>query len=274
VACTGSEFCRYAIVETKERAVKWARFLDEQLAGEQVGAVPVPGGRSGPKEDAGVIRMHFSGCSASCAQPQIADIGFRGEVAHVGNHLAEAVDIGMGGSLGAEPGFIDWIEHARPVNDVPDALLRVVRRYQSERREDEPFYNWARRVPGDELRQTLAEDGTGIPGTPVTLVTDRVPATKRSPAGVRSKRAPADATKQKASAPPATKSKGSPAGADKTKSVSAATKSKGSPARAAKKPAVSAGAGAPTARRATKPARASATAGRATRAGTGDKERR
>ncbi|HEY7917794.1 MAG TPA: hypothetical protein VIC86_12535 [Acidimicrobiales bacterium] len=163
VACTGSEFCRYAIVETKERAVKWARFLDEQLAGEPVGALPTPGGRSGPREDAGVIRMHFSGCSASCAQPQIADIGFRGEVAHVGDHLAEAVDIGMGGSLGTGASFIDWIEHARPVNDVPDALLRVVRRYQSERREGEPFYNWARRVPNDDLRHTLAEEGTGTP---------------------------------------------------------------------------------------------------------------
>ena len=151
------EFCRYAIVETKERAVKWARFLDEQLAGEPVGRRPVPGAPFRPSEDAGVIRMHFSGCSASCAQPQIADIGFRGEVAHVGNHLAEAVDIGMGGSLGADAGFIDWIEHARPVNDVPDALLRVVRRYQSERRDDEPFYNWARRVPNDDLRPTLAE---------------------------------------------------------------------------------------------------------------------
>jgi ferredoxin-nitrite reductase len=166
VACTGSEFCRYAIVETKERAVKWARFLDEQLAGEPVGALPTPGGRSGPREDAGVIRMHFSGCSASCAQPQIADIGFRGEVAHVDDHLAEAVDIGMGGSLGTGASFIDWIEHARPVNDVPDALLRVVRRYQSERREGEPFYNWARRVPNDDLRHTLAAEGTG---TPVTL---------------------------------------------------------------------------------------------------------
>jgi ferredoxin-nitrite reductase len=168
VACTGSEFCRYAIVETKERAVKWARFLDEQLAGEPVGAAPLPGGRSGPREDTGVIRMHFSGCSASCAQPQIADIGFRGEVAHVGNHLSEAVDIGMGGSLGAGSAFIDWVEHARPVNDVPDALLRVVRRYQSERRPDEPFYNWARRTPNDDLRRTLGEEGTG---TPVTLTT-------------------------------------------------------------------------------------------------------
>jgi ferredoxin-nitrite reductase len=161
VACTGSEFCRYAIVETKERAVKWARFLDEQLAGEPVGAPPQPG----PREDAGIVRMHFSGCSASCAQPQIADIGFRGEVAHVGNHLSEAVDIGMGGSLGSDSGFIDWIEHARPVNDVPDALLRVLRRYQAERREGEPFYNWARRTPDDDLRQTLAAEGTGVPVT-------------------------------------------------------------------------------------------------------------
>ena len=197
VACTGSEFCRYAIVETKERAVKWARFLDEQLAGEPVGAPPVPGVRSGPREDAGVIRMHFSGCSASCAQPQIDDIGFRGEVAHVGNHLAEAVDIGLGGSLGADAGFIDWVEHARPVNDVPDALLRVVRRYQSERREDEPFYNWARRVPNDDLRRTLSEEGTG---TPVTLVANRAPAaTKAATRGTTARRTPA------AKAPAATK---------------------------------------------------------------------
>ncbi len=143
VACTGSEFCRFAVVETKERAVRWARRLDEALAGE-------------PVADAGIIRMHFSGCSASCAQPQIADIGFRGETAHVGERIVEAVDIGMGGSLGTEAGFIDWIDNARPVDVVPEALLRVVRRYQAERRAGEPFYNWARRTHNDELRATLA----------------------------------------------------------------------------------------------------------------------
>src|SRR5581483_11059583 len=133
VACTGTEFCRFAVVETKERAVKWARSLDARLSAE--------GANGGGTRDAGVVRMHFSGCSASCAQPQIADIGFRGDIAHVGNHLAEAVDIGMGGALGTGAGFIDWIEHARPVNDVPEALLRVLRRYQDERRPDEPFFN-------------------------------------------------------------------------------------------------------------------------------------
>jgi len=168
VACTGSEFCRYAIVETKERAVKWARYLDAQLAGEPVGTPPVPGAPAPAGADVGIIRMHFSGCSASCAQPQIADIGLRGEVAHVGDHLSEAVDIGLGGSLGTDAGFLDWVEHARPVTEVPEALLRVVRRYQAERRQDEPFYNWARRVPNDELRCTLAEEGTG---TPVALST-------------------------------------------------------------------------------------------------------
>jgi ferredoxin-nitrite reductase len=164
VACTGSEFCRFAVVETKERAVTWARWLDSQLAPPDTDGAA--SGRRGQRDDAGVIRMHFSGCPASCAQPQIADIGFRGDTAHVGDHLVEAVDIGLGGSLGSDAAFIDWIEGARPVDEVPEALLRVVKRYQSERRDGEPFHNWARRIPNDELRQTLSgletELGAGV----------------------------------------------------------------------------------------------------------------
>src|SRR5580698_2535406 len=138
VACTGSEFCRFAVVETKERAVKWARTLDAQLSsGDEGGSA---------RDDAGVIRMHFSGCSASCAQPQIADIGFRGDIAHIDEHIEEAVDIGLGGSLGPDAAFIDW---------VPDALLRVVSRYREERRPGEPFHLWSRRTSAHELRSTL-----------------------------------------------------------------------------------------------------------------------
>jgi ferredoxin-nitrite reductase len=154
VACTGSEFCRFAVVETKERAVKWARTLDAQLT-----AAGSDGGGTG---DAGVIRMHFSGCSASCAQPQIADIGFRGDIAHVDQHIEEAVDIGLGGSLGPDAAFIDWVTGAMPVDKVPDALLRIVGRYQAERRNGEPFHHWARRTPQDELAATIA-------GTPAAV---------------------------------------------------------------------------------------------------------
>jgi ferredoxin-nitrite reductase len=140
VACTGNEFCRLAIVETKARALQWAREMDRRVQ----------------LNGAGVIRMHVSGCSASCAQPQIADIGFRGETAKTRDAIVEAVDIGLGGSLGRDAAFIDWIEGAKPVADVPDGLVNLFTRYDAERREDELFYEWARRVPNDALRQTLA----------------------------------------------------------------------------------------------------------------------
>jgi ferredoxin-nitrite reductase len=146
VACTGSEFCRFAVVETKERAVKWARTLDAELAS---------GDEHAGRQDAGIIRLHFSGCSASCAQPQIADIGFRGDIAHVDEHIEEAVDIGFGGSLGPDAAFIDWVAGAVPVDRVPAALLRVVSRYRDEHLGGEPFYLWARRTSPEELRSML-----------------------------------------------------------------------------------------------------------------------
>jgi ferredoxin-nitrite reductase len=106
--------------------------------------------------------MHFSGCSASCAQPQIADIGFRGDIAHVDEHIAEAVDIGVGGSLGPDAAFIDWITGAMPVDSVPDALLRLVGRYQRERRDGEPFHLWARRTPSRELADTISGPSAAV----------------------------------------------------------------------------------------------------------------
>ena len=145
VACTGSEFCRFAIVETKVQAVNWARTLDERFAE----AFPVEDATNEHNVDT-VVRMHFSGCSASCAQPQIADIGFRGETAHV-NEIVEAVDIGLGGSLGTDAAFIDWVAGAVPVDDVPDALVQVVGHYLAERHDQEPLHAWARRHSTEEL---------------------------------------------------------------------------------------------------------------------------
>jgi ferredoxin-nitrite reductase len=139
VACTGSEFCRYGIVETKIRAIEWAREMDRRVGD--------------PGQEA--VRMHFSGCSASCAQPQIGDIGFRGETAKKDGALVEGVDVGLGGSLGRDAAFIDWVEGAKPADEVPDALARIVERFKEERREGERFHEWARRQRNGELRQTL-----------------------------------------------------------------------------------------------------------------------
>jgi ferredoxin-nitrite reductase len=99
--------------------------------------------------------MHFSGCSASCAQPQIGDVGFRGETAKKDNSLVEGVDIGLGGSLGHDAAFIDWVEGAKPADEVPDALVAIFERFREERRDGERFHEWARRQPNEELRETL-----------------------------------------------------------------------------------------------------------------------
>jgi ferredoxin-nitrite reductase len=144
VTCTGSEFCRYAIVETKERAVRWAADLDSRLATAGVRDLPP-------------IRTHFSGCSASCAQPQIGDIGLRGDTAHVGDRIEEGVDIGLGGTLGPEASFIDWISGAVPVTAVPDALERVATSFASGRAAEESFASWVRRTSNDTLRSMIEE---------------------------------------------------------------------------------------------------------------------
>jgi ferredoxin-nitrite reductase len=162
-ACTGSEFCRFAVVETKARALQWARFLDDELGAEWADSNGGTGASGGSGDD-GIVRLHFSGCSASCAQPQIADIGFRGETAQLADRISEAVDIGLGGSLGTEAAFADWVEGAKPVDDVPAALVRVLRRYRVEREPDEPFHRWARRLANEDLRGTLSpigENGSG-----------------------------------------------------------------------------------------------------------------
>ncbi|MCL4422902.1 MAG: ferredoxin--nitrite reductase, partial [Actinobacteria bacterium] len=148
LACTGSEFCRFAIVETKARAAELARYLDNELAES-----PTSSQRSSPGAE--IIRLHFSGCSASCAQPQIADIGLRGETAHVGNSIVEAVDIGLGGSLGTDARFSDWVEGALPIHELKDALVRLVRRHRFEMSPGEQFHEWVRRTPVQELRKTI-----------------------------------------------------------------------------------------------------------------------
>jgi ferredoxin-nitrite reductase len=150
VGCTGSEFCNYGIIETKQRVRRWANELDERID---------------TPDDLNVIRMHMSGCSASCAQPQIADIGFRGETVKVenseettndeGDTIVEGMDFGLGGSLGVDNEFINWVETAVPANAVIPAIERLFEVYVKERAEGERFYEWNRRTDDDRLRDIM-----------------------------------------------------------------------------------------------------------------------
>lgn len=60
VSCTGAQFCNFAIIETKNRALEIARALDEMV------------------ELTRPVRIHWTGCPNSCGQPQVADIGLMG----------------------------------------------------------------------------------------------------------------------------------------------------------------------------------------------------
>ncbi|MFP8953321.1 nitrite/sulfite reductase [Natrialbaceae archaeon A-arb3/5] len=158
VGCTGNEFCNYAIIETKKRTKRWARQLDERI--------DVP-------DDIEAIRMHMSGCSASCAQPQIADIGFRGETVKVedenspnaeGDNIVEGMDFGLGGALGADNEFLDWIERAVPAHAVIPAIEQLFEAYSDERHDGEEFYAWCRRVDNDRLRTIMQGANAPVAG--------------------------------------------------------------------------------------------------------------
>ncbi|WP_135534974.1 nitrite/sulfite reductase [Halostella pelagica] len=145
VGCTGSEFCNYGIIETKNRVKRWARELDDRID---------------TPDNLDVVRMHMSGCSASCAQPQIADIGFRGETVQLdtdgdADEMVEGMDFGLGGSLGSDNEFLDWVENAVPADAVIPALESLFDAYAEEQTGDERFYQWCRRVDNDHLRQVM-----------------------------------------------------------------------------------------------------------------------
>ena len=145
VACTGNEFCRYAVTETKQQAVELARRLDAAIEGlgsdSALRATP--------------LRIHVSGCSASCAQPQIADVGLRGAVHKGETQLLEGYDLGLGGSLGPSAGFLQWVEGAVRVDDLDAAILRAAAAYERDREADETFASWARRHDVAELRDVV-----------------------------------------------------------------------------------------------------------------------
>jgi len=145
VACTGNEFCRFAVTETKQQALELARRLDARVS-ELAEDSPL---RTAP------LRIHVSGCSASCAQPQIADVGLRGAVHKGESALLEGYDLGIGGALGPEAGFINWVEGAVPVHELEDSIMRAAVAFDAGRAPGETFTAWSRRTNVLELRDIV-----------------------------------------------------------------------------------------------------------------------
>ena len=136
IACTGTEFCSLSIVETKNRQVRYARWLKQH--------VDLP-------DDVDEFHIHLSGCTASCAQPQIADVSLRGMKTRKNGEAVEALDVGLGGGLGDEPQFARWVTQRVPVDEVPGAIANLIESFAAERNEGESFRAFVDRHDDEEL---------------------------------------------------------------------------------------------------------------------------
>jgi len=108
VSCTGIDYCHFALVETKELALKTARHLEQVIP---------PGKR---------LTMHWSGCPAGCGNHAAADIGLLGKNARIDGQIVDAVDVFVGGKSGpnAKPGM--KILEDVPCDELPEVLERLI----------------------------------------------------------------------------------------------------------------------------------------------------
>jgi sulfite reductase (ferredoxin) len=140
MACTGIEYCKLAITETKANAKRLVAELEDRLP-----TFTQP------------LTIHVNGCPNSCARIQVADIGLKGVLVPDGmGGDAEGFQVHLGGRLGvpdAEAGFGRTVRGLRvSATDLTDYVERVVRRFDESRTGDETFAAWSVRVPEEELR--------------------------------------------------------------------------------------------------------------------------
>jgi sulfite reductase (ferredoxin) len=137
MACTGIEFCKLAIVETKERARRLVDELEQRL----------------PELDT-PITVNVNGCPNSCARIQVADIGLKGQlVVDADGNQVEGFQVHLGGGLGLDPRFGRKLRaHKVTSAELTDYIERVVCRYLGDRHDHEGFAEWSARVDEEALR--------------------------------------------------------------------------------------------------------------------------
>ncbi len=140
MACTGIEFCKLAIVETKARAGQVIAELERRLP-----------------DFTEPVTINVNGCPNSCARIQTADIGLKGSLVTAPDGTqTEGFQIHLGGSLGggdgSSSGFGRKIRGLKTTADeLPDYLERVLRRFQAGRGPDETFATWASRASEEDF---------------------------------------------------------------------------------------------------------------------------
>jgi ferredoxin-nitrite reductase len=108
VSCTGAQFCNFAIIETKHRALALVQELDQELDCPQT------------------VRIHWTGCPNSCGQPQVADIGLMGTKARKDGKAVDGVDLYMGGKVGKDAHLGECVQKGIPCDDLKPILHNLL----------------------------------------------------------------------------------------------------------------------------------------------------
>jgi sulfite reductase (ferredoxin) len=139
VACTGSEFCKLALTETKSFARWLSAELDDRLPGfsEQ-------------------IKLHITGCPNSCGQHWIADIGIEGKKIRAGGKMVDAYYFCVGGSVGHIASIARPVGYRCAATDVPDAIERLLLNFQENRDSNESLRTFLSRNSNEQIRTVLA----------------------------------------------------------------------------------------------------------------------
>lgn len=139
VACTGTEFCKLAIAETKG----FARWLVDEMQ-ERV-----------PEFDQ-QLRINVTGCPNNCGQGWIADIGLEGKKIKHEGQMVDAFYFCLGGALGKHAGFARAVGYRVPATEVPFAMERLLGTYLKQRGPQENLRTYFARHSDEELRGQLA----------------------------------------------------------------------------------------------------------------------
>ncbi len=157
VACTGTEFCKLAIAETKR--------FNQWLVGELEERLP---------EFDQQIRLHVTGCTNSCGQSWLADIGLEGKKLKQDGQMVDAFYFCVGGAVGEYAGIARQIGFRAAARDCPEAIERLLRGYLRQRDVDENLRAFFRRKSDEELRALLA--GAAVEAVERDLAPGPVPA--------------------------------------------------------------------------------------------------
>ncbi|TDD00104.1 nitrite/sulfite reductase [Saccharopolyspora terrae] len=141
MACTGIEFCKLAIVETKQRAIDLVSELEKRLADVQAGVTDP-------------VTINLNGCPNACARTQVADIGLKGQmVPDADGNQVEGFQVHLGGGLAIDTGFGRKIRGHKVISsEVGPYVERLVRNYLDQRDEGERFAQWVARAEEDDLK--------------------------------------------------------------------------------------------------------------------------